>query len=52
MAMTNELCADIGYMSLNHADEQLCGDHVEVVEQEEEVVIQPLLYLPTDLAAV
>ncbi len=30
---TNNLCADIGYMSLLHADEQLCGDHVEVVEQ-------------------
>ena len=35
MAMTNELCADIGYMSLNHAGEQLCGDHIEVVEQED-----------------
>ena len=32
---TNDLCADIGYLSLNHAGEQLCGDHVEVVEQDE-----------------
>ena len=29
---TNNLCADIGYLSLNHAGEQLCGDHVEVLE--------------------
>ncbi|MBO5504676.1 MAG: SpoIIE family protein phosphatase, partial [Lachnospiraceae bacterium] len=30
----NELCADIGYKSIFHAGEQLCGDHVEVVEKE------------------
>ena len=29
----NDLCADIGYQSINHAGEQLCGDHVDVVEQ-------------------
>ncbi len=29
----NNLCADIGYTSINHAGEQLCGDHVDVVEQ-------------------
>ncbi len=29
---TNNLCADIGYLSINHAGEQLCGDHVEIVE--------------------
>jgi len=29
---TNNLCADIGYLSLNHAGEQLCGDHVEIVD--------------------
>ena len=27
-----ELCADIGYLSVNHVGEQLCGDHVEVLE--------------------
>ena len=27
----NNLCADIGYLSLNHVGEQLCGDHVEVI---------------------
>ncbi|MDD3400166.1 MAG: SpoIIE family protein phosphatase [Eubacteriales bacterium] len=32
---TNELCADIGYLSLNHFGEQLCGDHVEVLETPE-----------------
>ena len=30
----NELCADIGYKSIIHAGEQLCGDHVEIVEKE------------------
>lgn len=29
----NDLFADIGYKSVNHEGEQLCGDHVEVVEQ-------------------
>ena len=29
----NELTCEIGYKSINHAGEQLCGDHVEVVEQ-------------------
>ncbi len=27
------LCADIGYKSINHYGEQLCGDHVDVIEQ-------------------
>lgn len=31
----NNLCADIGYKSVNHYGEQLCGDHVDVVEQSE-----------------
>lgn len=31
----NNLCADIGYKSVNHFGEQLCGDHVDVVEQGE-----------------
>lgn len=31
----NDLCADIGYKSINHMGEQLCGDHVDVVEQNE-----------------
>ena len=31
----NDLCADIGYKSINHYGEQLCGDHVEVVEVED-----------------
>ena len=29
----NDLCADIGWKSINHYGEQLCGDHVEIVEQ-------------------
>lgn len=31
----NDLCADIGYKSINHDGEQLCGDHVDIVEQGE-----------------
>ncbi len=31
----NDLCADIGYKSINHVGEQLCGDHVDIVEQDE-----------------
>lgn len=31
----NDLCADIGYKSINHEGELLCGDHVDVVEQSE-----------------
>lgn len=31
----NDLCADIGYKSINHHGEQLCGDHVDIVEQSE-----------------
>lgn len=31
----SELFADIGYKSINHDGEQLCGDRVEVVEKED-----------------
>ena len=31
----NDLCADIGYKSINHYGEQLCGDHVDIVEPNE-----------------
>ena len=32
----NDLCADIGYKSINHVGEQLCGDHVDIIEQSTE----------------
>ncbi len=32
----NDLCVDIGYKSINHVGEQLCGDHVDVVEKDED----------------
>ena len=31
----NNLCADIGYRSVNHFREELCGDHIDVIEQDE-----------------
>ncbi len=35
MIIHNHLCADIGYMSLNHTGEQLCGDHIEIAGMDE-----------------
>ncbi|MBO5568892.1 MAG: SpoIIE family protein phosphatase [Clostridia bacterium] len=35
----NDLCCDIGYKSINHAGEQLCGDHVDVAEQEDGSIV-------------
>ncbi len=31
----NDLCADIGYKSINHFGEELCGDHVDIVDGED-----------------
>ena len=38
-ARRTELCTDIGYISLNKWGEQLCGDHVEIVETGENDVV-------------
>lgn len=35
----NNLCADIGYLSINHFGEQLCGDHVDIVENDNSTII-------------
>ncbi len=35
----NDLCADIGYKSINHYGEELCGDHVDIVEQNEDSTV-------------
>ena len=35
----NNLCTDIGWKSINHAGEQLCGDHVDIVEQGEDSTV-------------
>ena len=32
----NELCAEIGYKSINHFGEQLCGDHVDIAYQSDD----------------
>lgn len=31
----NNLCAEIGFKSINHDGEQLCGDHVDIIDQGE-----------------
>ena len=35
----NDLCADIGYKSINHYGEQLCGDHVDIVEANDNSIV-------------
>lgn len=32
----NNLCTDIGWKSINHEGEQLCGDHVDIVNQSDD----------------
>ncbi|MEG0035611.1 MAG: serine/threonine-protein phosphatase, partial [Oscillospiraceae bacterium] len=34
----NDLCADIGYRSMTKFGEELCGDHIEVVEDDENAI--------------
>ncbi len=35
----NNFCLDIGYKSINHHGELLCGDHVDIVEQGEDSTV-------------
>ncbi len=35
----NDLCADIGCKSINHYGEELCGDHVEIVNPNDNSII-------------
>ena len=35
----NNLCADIGWKSLNHVGEQLCGDHIEIIEMDDDSTV-------------
>lgn len=39
MMKNNNLTCDIGHLSLNHYGEQLCGDHVDVVEEGDTTII-------------
>ena len=41
----NDLCAEIGYKSINHFGEELCGDHVEIVEENENSTVIVILLL-------
>lgn len=35
----NDLCAEIGFKSINHVGEQLCGDHVDVIDRDDNTTI-------------
>ena len=35
----NNLCADIGWKSINHENEQLCGDHVDIIKQDDDSTV-------------
>ena len=35
----NDLCADIGYKSINHYGEELCGDHIDIVEPDDDSTV-------------
>ena len=35
----NDLCADIGYQSLNKYGEQLCGDHIDIIKPNEDSIV-------------
>lgn len=35
----NDLCADIGYRSINHFGEELCGDHIDVVSNDDDSTV-------------
>lgn len=37
--MMNNLCTDIAYKSLNKYNEELCGDHVDIIEQSENSLV-------------
>jgi hypothetical protein len=38
----NEFCTDVGYVSANKFGEQLCGDHIEVIHSDENVLVAVL----------
>ena len=38
----NNLCTDVSYLSINKFGEQLCGDHVEIVEGDDHSIVMVL----------
>lgn len=38
----NSLCTDVGYLSINKYEEQLCGDHVEIAEGDDNSIVMVL----------
>jgi NifU-like protein involved in Fe-S cluster formation len=41
----NDLCTDVGSLSVNKHGEQLCGDHVEIVWQNDNSLI--MVFFPS-----
>ncbi len=37
--IVNDLCTDVGYQSVNHIGEELCGDHVELIRRADDTTI-------------
>ena len=35
----NNLCTDVGYLSVNKYGEQLCGDHIETVKPDDDSIV-------------
>jgi hypothetical protein len=35
----NDLCAELGFKSINHDGEQLCGDHVDIVDENDDSTV-------------
>lgn len=37
--MRNSLCSEVGYASVNHYGENLCGDHIDVAENDDSIIV-------------
>ncbi len=35
----NDLCTEVGFKSINHVGEQLCGDHVDIIDTDNDISV-------------